>query len=107
LRLNPEGAWQIGSHRESCGYEGYPNTPAFAKYYTNGLAVFGRDPKTAYGALLYRLGERGRVYPVRAGEVIEDDVGGTLYLDVNERPDRDLRADNRGALNVRALIENP
>ncbi len=104
-RFVVEGSWQVGAKRESCTYQGYPNQPAFAHYYKDGIAPAAKDPSAPYGALLYRIGEQGRAYPVRPDEMAETLVGGMLSFDVNELPGREHRGDNRSMLTVRVTVE--
>ena len=100
-----EGTWQVGARREPCTFAGYPPGPAFAHYYSNGVAEAAAEPTYPYGALLYRIGERGAVRAVQPGEAGESRLGGALYFDVNERPGRKYRGDNNSKLTVRVRIE--
>ena len=102
-----EGAWQIGARRENCTYQGYPVSGAFAHYYgENGIAADAQLPDLPYGALLYRIGDRGQIGVVQPGAPAQTLLGGTLCFDVNEKPGREFRGDNRGLLTLRVLVEN-
>lgn len=105
-RFVVEGRWQIGSRRDPCTYEGYPDTPANSAYYKDGIAASAKEPKYPYGALLYRIGERGMPTPVRMDQPADTLVGGTLFFDVNELSGRTHRGDNSGMLTVRVTIES-
>lgn len=104
-RFTVEGSWQVGAKRESCTYRGYA-AESFPHYYANPTPPVVAIDTYPYGALLYRIGERGPVRMVNPDEPAETIMGGTLYFDVNEQPGRKFRDDNRGLINVRVSVDS-
>jgi hypothetical protein len=99
----PSGQWTIGRKGELCGSEGYPDVPRFAHYYVAGSTL--RQVDTApYGALLVRVGPSGDAIAVTNTVCVSASAMGALFLDVNEKADKDLRKDNRGIMNVKLVL---
>ncbi len=91
------GQWSCGEGRENTDALGYPQA-RFPQYYR---APHGdrRLLRTAnYGALLMRIGDKGRVGAVGRSLRFVAPESGELYFGINEQP-RFLR-DNSGSLNI-------
>ncbi len=103
LWIVPTGKWTIGRKGELCGPEGYPEGLRFNHYYVAGSTL--RQVDTApYGALLVRVGPFGDPIAVTNTLCLTVPATGSLYLDVNEKEDKELRRDNRGLLNVKLIL---
>ncbi len=99
--IRASGSWAIGSRGESVGPEGYPDTPAFIHYYAGDGPPRQLD-RANYGALLVRVGREPTARMAAVGRELRVQAGsaGELMFDVNERPEREHREDNRGEIEV-------
>jgi hypothetical protein len=100
VRLSVEGQWGCGSRGELVGPEGY-DIAKFPQYYVNPALTPRVTTDASYGALLVRVGATGVWQTVGKALTLKADVSGPLVFEINEAPERNLRRDNKGALQVR------
>jgi hypothetical protein len=103
LWIVPSGQWTIGRKGELCGPEGYPEGFKFEHYYVAGSTLRLADT-APYGALLARVGPDGEAIVVTNTMCLLAPSTGTLFFDVNEKADKDLRKDNRGLMNIKLIL---
>ena len=100
LKTSVSGLWNCGSRGEKTDAEGYPNDDRFRHYYRGAAAVKRQLESANYGALLIRIGEKGRLGAIGTKASMISPQDGILYFDVNEATDAQSRLDNNGSLTV-------
>ena len=100
LLIKATGEWRCGRKRELVDAVGYPNDKNFFHYYFDPKSSPRQLAGANYGALLMRIGDKGRPVCVGTGRRIKAETSGMLYFDVNESVDGRYRRDNGGTLTV-------
>ncbi len=103
--LVPSGQWTIGRRNELCDASGYPETDRFSHYYGAGGEDDPRQKTDApYGALLVRVNADNEPAAITRTLCLRAPATGRLFFDVNEKPGKEFRKDNRGQLTVKLIV---
>lgn len=101
--ISANGQWTCGAGKEPCDASGYPNNQSFYRYYMDSTSAPRLTASANYGALVMRIGEKGRIQPVPSMRFSAVDSG-KLFLSINEAQTDNLRSDNTGTLMVSAVV---
>lgn len=105
IAVDAQGSWSCLD--TPCGPEGYPNNEANYRVYMN-PAEFPRQASTAnYGALIWRIGPKGRASAFGRSLRLTAQEAGELQFDINMSPDPQRRAGNSGNLTVSVVVLPP
>lgn len=103
IGITAKGQWACGSGKETCDASGYPNNQSFYRYYMDATSGPRLTASANYGALVMRIGEKGRIQPVPSTRFSAAEPG-RLFLSVNEAEATGLRSDNSGSLMVSLVV---
>lgn len=103
VSITAKGQWTCGSGKEACDASGYPNNQSFYRYYMDPASGPRLTASANYGALVMRIGQKGRIQAVPSIRFSAAEPG-SLFLSVNEAETTGARSDNSGSLMISVVV---
>ena len=102
ILIQTKGKWTAGKDQEQTDYKGYPNNNTYFKYYIEDKYSPSITKDANYGAMIVKIGKKGKPFAVTTKKSIIANQSGILYFTINELDPN--RTDNTGNIYIKTHI---